>query len=83
MRRRRRRDRAAEATGFDLEARLRSGGEGEIAWRRRLGSIQKQGGEAEAKASTFRLGSSKMGLRQHDQIDNGFERRDQIDGAVD
>ena len=28
-RRRRRRDCAAEATGFDLEARLRGGGEGE------------------------------------------------------
>ena len=36
----------------------------------------------EAKASTTRPGSSEMGLRWRDQIGNGFERRDQIGGAV-
>ena len=43
---------------------------------------------AEAKASTIRPGSLEMGLstmeelRWRDQIGNGFEQRDQTDGAV-
>ena len=38
--------------------------------------------EAKVKASTIRLGSSKMGLRQRDQIGDGFERLDQTGGVV-
>ena len=43
---------------------------------------------AEAMASTIKLGSSEMGLstmeelRRCDQIGDGFERHDQIDGAM-
>ena len=40
------------------------------------------GFDLEAKASTIRLGSSEMGLRRRDQIDDGFKRRDQTDGVV-
>ena len=38
--------------------------------------------EVKAKASMIRLGSSEMGLRRRDQINDGFERRDQTGGAV-
>ena len=36
----------------------------------------------EAKASTIRPGSSKMGLRRRDQIGDGFLWRDQTGGVV-
>ena len=73
-------------TNSSNPVKLREEGRERGNWVRSRGKItrrrRRQDRKVEVRASTIRLGSSEMGLRRRDQIDDGFSWRDQTGGAM-